>query len=138
MKPEDPLAWMWIDACEMVSRAERLHRRVFGVTHGEDRFPCWEPPVDIFETSLELKVIVLLPGVSEDKLSVAIDDGLLTITGTSPFPGPAKAQIHRMEIPYGDFQKRLQLPSPAYELAGYEYRDGCLTVRLKKTAGRHP
>jgi HSP20 family protein len=138
MKHEDPLAWMWIDACEMVSRAERLHRRVFGVTQNEDRFPCWEPPVDIFETSRELKVIVLLPGVAEDKLHVGIDAGLLTITGSSPFPGPAKAHIHRLEIPYGDFQKRLQLPSAAYELEAYEYRDGCLTIRLNKTAGPHP
>lgn len=136
MQHEDPLAWMWIDACEMVSRAERLHRRLFGVARCEDRSPCWDPPVDIFENGRELRVIVLLPGVAPDRLRVELQDGELTITGSSSFPGPPHAHIHRLEIPYGGFVKKIQLPSPAYQLTGSEHRDGCLTLRFSKSGGR--
>ena len=135
-KHEDPLAWMWLDACEMVSRAERMHRRLFGVARCEDRSPCLEPPVDIFENGRELRVIVLLPGVAADRMTVELDDGVLTITGSSPFPVPAHAHIHRLEIPYGGFEKKIQLPSSIYELTASEYRDGCLTLRLSKACGR--
>jgi HSP20 family molecular chaperone IbpA len=138
MKNEDPLTWMWLDACEMVRQAERLHRRLFGVGHRDAPFPCWEPPVDIYETARELHVIALLPGVDQDKLAVTIDGGILTITGSSPFPVPVKAHIHRLEIPYGDFEKTIALPSPAYQLTGTDYRNGCLTLSLHKPAENEP
>ena len=126
---------MWIDACEVVNRAERLHRRMFGLARCEDRSPCWEPPVDVFENGQELRVIVLLPGVSPEQLMVSFDRGVLTISGSSPFPGPPHAHIHRLEIPYGGFEKQLQLPSSAYEIGESEYRDGCLTLRFRKVDG---
>src|ERR1700743_2258598 len=54
--------WMWSEACEMLARAERMHRELFrpGV---QARQPAWEPPVDMLETEFEVLVLVALPGV---------------------------------------------------------------------------
>ena len=56
--------WMWSEACEMLARAERLHRELFRPTGLAERLPVWEPPVDIIETDREVLVLVALPGVA--------------------------------------------------------------------------
>jgi HSP20 family protein len=52
--------WMWSEACEMLARAERLHRASPLVAAA--RQPAWEPPVDVLETEREVLVHVALPG----------------------------------------------------------------------------
>ena len=126
----DPLTSMWLEACDMLDRSDRLRRQLFVLADSPTRYACWEPPVDVFEANSELQVVVLLPGVSRDKLAVQICDDVLMITGESPFPVPNRAKIHRLEIPYGAFEKRLHLPSPYYELKSSEYQDGFLTLHL--------
>ena len=54
--------WMWSDACDMLARAERLHREFFRPVRSASRLPVWEPPVDVLETEREVLVFVALPG----------------------------------------------------------------------------
>ena len=42
------------------------------------------------------------------------------------------ARIHRVEIPYGRFSRRVLLPNHRLELAGRRYADGCLTLTFAK------
>jgi HSP20 family protein len=65
--------WMWSEACEMLARAERLHREFFRPIHSASRLANWEPPVDILETEREVLVFVALPGVSADRVEMAIE-----------------------------------------------------------------
>ena len=58
--------WMWSEACEMLARAERLHRELFRPAGAQSRQPAWEPPVDILETEYEVLVLVALPGVDAE------------------------------------------------------------------------
>ena len=67
--------WMWSEACEMLARAERMHRELFRPAASEKRLPAWEPPVDILETELEVLVLVALPGVEADNVQAVIEDG---------------------------------------------------------------
>lgn len=62
MSVRDPAAWMWAEACEMLDRADRLHRQFFRLGRETNRGASWEPPVDIFETATDLAVMVALPG----------------------------------------------------------------------------
>lgn len=132
MLTRDPLDWMWVEACEMLNRADRLQRQLFQLQRLSQRRPNWEPPADVFETDRELKVVVLLPGVSADLVTVSIDGRQLIIAGERRLPLSGPATIHRLEIPYGWFEKRIQLPSARYEVMGSELAGGCLILNLAK------
>ncbi|HTW50348.1 MAG TPA: Hsp20/alpha crystallin family protein [Stellaceae bacterium] len=128
--------WMWSEACEMLARAERMHRELFRPAGSEARQPAWEPPVDILETDHDLLVLVALPGVEMDHAQAAIEDGDLVITGTRVLPAELRtATIHRLELPQGRFYRRLRLPAGRYSDVRRSAAAGCLVIALKK-AGR--
>jgi HSP20 family molecular chaperone IbpA len=130
----DPVRdWMWSEACEMLARAERMHRELFRPGATLERLPVWEPPVDILETEREVLVFVALPGVDPEKAEAAIQDGYLVIGGTRVLPPALRtATIHRLELPQGRFQRRLPLPPGRYSQVRRSSANGCLVVTLQK------
>jgi HSP20 family protein len=125
--------WMWSEACEMLTRAERMHREVFRPTGLQARQPAWEPPVDILETENEVLVLVALPGVDADNAQAVIEDGDLVITGNRVLPEALRtATIHRLELPQGRFYRRLRLPAGHYSGVRRAAASGCLIVTLQK------
>jgi HSP20 family protein len=133
MSSRDPDAWMWASACELLERAERMHRQFFQPRPSDTRQPSWEPPVDILETERELWILVALPGVGADGLEVVVDGGTVVVAGDRPMPGRAHAGIiRRLEIPYGHFERRIELPPGRFEVGRRELADGCLVLGLRK------
>lgn len=127
--------WMWAEALELLDQAERMQRAAFQPGPSRPHTACWEPPVDLFETEHELWIQVALPGVSADKLQVAIEGSTLRVTGERPLPvPPGVGTIHRLELPYGCFERRIGLPPGHYELGRRELALGCLTLTLRKLA----
>ncbi len=125
--------WMWSEACEMLARAERMHREVFRPSGTQARAPAWEPPVDILETDREVLVLIALPGVDVDGAQVAIEEGDLVIAGTRVLPPELRtATIHRLELPQGQFFRRLRLPPGHYSGVRRTNVAGCLVVTLQK------
>jgi HSP20 family molecular chaperone IbpA len=125
--------WMWSEACEMLARAERMHRELFRPSRTQARVPAWEPPVDILETDDEVLVLIALPGVDVDAAQVAIEDGDLVIAGTRVLPPELRtATIHRLELPQGQFFRRLRLPAGRYSGVRRATAAGCLVVTLQK------
>jgi HSP20 family protein len=125
--------WMWSEACEMLARAERMHREVFRPVVTQARQPAWEPPVDILETELEVLVLVALPGVDADGIQAVIEDGDLVIAGTRTVPAEWRtAVIHRLELPQGRFYRRLRLPAGRYSNVRRAVAAGCLVISLQK------
>ena len=49
--------WMWSEACEMLARAERMHREFFRPARTEAHVPAFEPPVDVLEQAHDSKII---------------------------------------------------------------------------------
>lgn len=134
MPRRSPASWMWEEACTLLDEAERLHRRFFRLTASAQARPVWEPPVDVFEDEREIIVVTALPGVTPDRVNVAFDEaGAIVIRAESriPFGGPG-CEVHRLEIPYGYFERRIQLPPGRYEPGNREFADGCLTLTLRK------
>jgi HSP20 family protein len=128
-----PRDWMWSEACEMLARAERLHREFFRPVASTARLPAWEPPADILETEREVLVFVALPGVKADTVEAAIDEGDLVIAGTRALPPELRtAVIHRLELPQGRFERRLRLPAGRYGAVLRASVDGCLLITLSK------
>jgi HSP20 family protein len=133
MRSRDPGAWMWAEACEMLDRAERLHRQFFVPQRSRGRQPSWQPPVDLLETEMELWIWVALPGVVKEQLEVLVEAGVLIVTGERPMPGSAKGtRIHRLEIPYGRFERRIELPPGRFDVVQRDLIDGCLILGLRK------
>jgi HSP20 family molecular chaperone IbpA len=93
----------------------------------------WEPPIDILETERELCIIAALPGVDPHDLELSIDKDVLSIAGLRRLPPAARtAAIHRLEIPHGRFQRRIQLPAARLELGRSQLVNGCLFLTLTK------
>ncbi|MGH6737016.1 MAG: Hsp20/alpha crystallin family protein [Methyloceanibacter sp.] len=125
----DPKNHMFAEACAMLKQAEQLHRQFFEPSREGAR---WEPPVDVFETDGELVIIAALPGVAPEAVRAEIEDGTLIITGLRPLPTTGrKAQILRLEIPYGRFERRIALSS-RLKPASREVKHGCLVLTFSK------
>jgi HSP20 family molecular chaperone IbpA len=125
--------WMWSEACEMLARAERMHRELFRPAGTQARQPAWEPPVDILETEFEVLALIALPGVDAEKAEAVIEDGELVIAGVRTYPPVLRtATIHRLELPQGRFYRRLRLPAGRYSTVRRAVADGCLVITLQK------
>ena len=125
--------WMWSEACEMLARADRLHRDLFRPTGTQARLPAWEPPVDILETEFEVLALVALPGVDAENAQAVIEDDDLVIAGTRVLPVElSTAVIHRLELPQGRFYRRLRLPAGRYSSVRRAVVAGCLLITLQK------
>jgi HSP20 family protein len=129
--------WMWSEACEMLARAERMHRELFRPVRSQAQRPGWEPPVDILETEHEVLVLVALPGVDADGAQAVIEDGELVIAGKRSLPDQLRtAVIHRLELPQGQFYRRLPLPPGRYSGVKRSNVAGCLLITLQKASHR--
>jgi HSP20 family molecular chaperone IbpA len=123
---------MWARAVALLEEAERRHRRFFELlSSAPQRQPVWEPPVDMFLLEHELRVVVAMPAVHAEDVTIELVAGGLVVRAESRLPVPAGlARIVRLEIPYGRIERRIELPAGRFELAAREFRDGCLQLRL--------
>lgn len=129
--------WMWSEACEMLARAERLHREMFRPAGTQAHQPAWEPPVDILETETEVLALVALPGVDAETAQAVIEGGDLVIVGTRVLPPELRtAIIHRLELPQGRFYRRLRLPAGTYSGVRRSVSTGCLVIALQKAGAK--
>jgi HSP20 family molecular chaperone IbpA len=138
MNRDFPRDWMWSEACEMLARADRLHREFFRPARSAAQLPSWEPPVDILETGRAVLVLVALPGVNPDQVDVAIEGGDLVVAGTRVLPAELRtAVIHRLELPQGRFARRVRLPAGRYSDVRRSVVDGCLLIAMEKLGASH-
>jgi HSP20 family molecular chaperone IbpA len=123
---------MWAEALELLQDAERLQRQFFriGVIQGA---PCWEPPVDLYEVGDELRLLVALPGVAAQQLQVVLAPNSVIVRGERSLPAISRrAAIHRLEIPYGQFERRISLPAGGFELIDQRLEHGCLVLTMRR------
>lgn len=115
----------------MLEQAQRLQRQFIRFGRVVEAQPRWEPPVDIVAYGSDVQVTVALPGVAPERIGVRTDSGLLIVTATrSPPVHEHTTAVHRLEIPYGRFERRIALPEGRYELLEQAYVNGCLLLRL--------
>ena len=97
----------------------------------------WLPLVDIRETENEYKIDVEVPAVASEDLSVAVTDGVLSVSGERKVheQTDADGRVHRVERRYGKFVRNFQLPDDADDQAiNAESRDGVLYLTINKRA----
>jgi HSP20 family protein len=102
----------------------------------------WQPRVDVYETPDDVLVKLELAGVDSGTLRVHLsaDGRQLGVSGERSEDDSERAsrvRCYRLEIYYGPFDCRVQLPSGLRfqrEAITARYSDGVLTVRLPKAA----
>jgi len=124
---------MWVEACHMLEQAERMHRQFFRLGAPRGARTAWEPPVNVFEDEQSYVIMVALPGVPPECVEVLLDSSSLVVRASCDVPfGPHAREVRRLEIPYGYFERRIQLPAMAFDVVQRELVNGCLILNLRK------
>jgi HSP20 family protein len=111
-----------------------------GSRSAQSDLATWAPAVDVFETENDLVVKADLPDVQEKDLDIRVENNTLTIRGERKF----EQQVHedkylRIERAYGTFTRSFSLPNTVNaEAIRAEYRNGVLTVRMRKREESKP
>ncbi|MEK0083829.1 Hsp20/alpha crystallin family protein [Benzoatithermus flavus] len=131
MANDDPFIRLWNDV-------DQLFRNVIGdVGPGEWlRTGSFGPPVEVSETSTELKVVAELPGVDEKDVSVELQGDTLVIRGEKKAEEERKeGGYHLAERRYGSFSRALRLPCEIdADKVRATFKNGVLTITMPKPA----
>lgn len=130
----------WDPFRNMATLQDRINRLF------EDAFPraaegdeelsasAWHPLVDIFETEQGVSILVDLPGVSKEDVSVEVKENVLTIRGERKFDQTvADDRYYRRERAFGTFQRSFAthtIISPGEIKA--TFKNGVLKVEVPK------
>ena len=97
-------------------------------------------PLDIHENSDSLVVAADLPGVRKEDITVAFEDGVLTLAAERRVAAEQKEDGYlRRERYQGRFERRLAVRTPINpDAVKATYKDGVLTVTLPKTEVAKP
>lgn len=121
------------NALPLLHNAQRL-KAGFAAPATMHSIPCWEPAVDLYEHAGELRLLVALPGVTDDEVEVVVEAGAVLVRGKRSLPPVLqRAAIHRLEIPYGRFERRVLLPPGNFSLRGQCFEGGCLVLLFQQS-----
>jgi HSP20 family protein len=100
----------------------------------------WVPPMDLVEAEDHFVLKADLPGMSEDDVSIEIQDGNLTISGERKAEHESREQgWYRIERSFGSFQRSLTLPDGIDpDAVSANFDRGVLEVRIPKPEERKP
>ena len=106
----------------------------------EDIGAHWAPSADIKETEEALFVQVELPGLPKEDINIALESGVLTVSGERQFTQEdSKENYHRLERLHGKFSRSFRLPRniEATQVKA-QFENGLLTLELPKTEEAKP
>ena len=100
----------------------------------------WTPAMDLLETEDHFVLRADLPGMSEEDVSIELEDNVLTVSGERKSNHEENREgFYRVERAFGAFSRSLTLPKgvdPESVSAGFD--QGVLEVRIPKPAERKP
>jgi HSP20 family protein len=109
-------------------------------TPGNGQSSNWLPAVDVWETDNEVVLSFDLPGIPEDKITVELDDNVLTVSGERERTQEHTSErFYRFERRFGTFSRSVTLPAGVTESdIMANYKDGVLEVRVPKPEEQKP
>ena len=129
----------WEPLREMTALQNEVNRMVgslFGSTtgNGGNWAKTWAPSVDVWETEDEIVYAFDLPGIPEDRISIELDDGALTVSGERERTDEvADERFYRYERRFGAFTRTIGLPQGVGEGdVKADYANGVLEVHVAK------
>ena len=94
----------------------------------------WKPLTDVFETDENVVVMIDIAGISINDVRLTLHNNVLTIRGIRrEHPLSEKRHYHIMEIDFGPFERRIELPARIDpDRAERRYLQGFLEIVLPK------
>jgi len=125
----------WAPFSELASFQNEMSRVMNGLLEGNGRAAQnWIPTADVWETDGAVVYAFDLPGIPEDKISVELDDGALTITAEREREQKVEeGKYFRYERRFGTFTRTIGLPQGVSDSdVTAEYKHGVLEVHVAK------
>jgi HSP20 family protein len=124
------------------SEMNRLFNTAFeGPTNGgQGAMRRWMPAMDLLESGDDFVLRADLPGMSEDEVSIELEDSTLTISGERKAEHETEdGGFYRVERATGAFSRSLTLPKGVdAEAVTARFDRGVLEVRIPKPQERKP
>jgi len=101
---------------------------------------AWVPALDVWETEDALVYAFDLPGVPEDKISIEVEDSMLTVSAERERTEEvSQERYHRFERRFGTFTRTIGLPQGIAEgEIKADYHGGVLEIRVPKPEQAKP
>lgn len=131
----------WEPFRELASLQSEMSRYMNGLVEGTGRTTqAWVPALDVWETDVDVVYAFDLPGIPEEKISVEVQDGTLTISAERvKETEQAGDSFYRFERRYGTFSRAVGLPQGVDESKiAASYANGVLEVRVPKPEEQKP
>lgn len=125
----------WTPLRELVTMQDEVSRLMNGLLEGNGRTTqSWVPTLDAWETEGELVYAFDLPGVSQESITVEVEDGTLTVSAERRQDEEVSSErFHRFERRYGAFTRTVALPQGVSEESiKASYRGGVLEIHVAK------
>ena len=125
----------WEPFREIAALQNEMSRFMNGLLEGNGRTnQAWVPALDAWETESEIVYALDLPGIPEEKISVELDEGALTITAERERKQEeSQDRFYRFERRYGTFTRTFGVPQGVSESdVSADYKDGVLEVHVRK------
>ena len=115
----------------------RLFNTLFDAGEATQR---WIPAMDLMEREDHFVLRADLPGLTEDDVSIEIQDGTLTVSGERKEEHESRERgWYRLERQFGSFSRSLTLPEGVdADGVSAEFQNGVLEVRIPKPEERKP
>ena len=131
----------WEPFRELAQLQGEMGRLFNGLLDGPSRASQgWVPALDVWETENEIVYAFDLPGLSEDTISIEVQDDRLTVSGEREMTTETEGdRFYRYERRYGSFARAVGLPAGVDEAKiTASYKDGVLEVRVPKPEEAKP
>lgn len=101
---------------------------------------AWRPYTDIFETEAGVTILVDLPGVEKEDVSVEVKENILTIKGNRTFKETVdESKYYRRERNHGSFQRSFGMRGTiAPEKIKASFKNGVLKIELARPQEEKP
>jgi HSP20 family protein len=113
---------------------DRVRRFRHSLLEGHQSGQVFRPPADLYETAQGLVLRLELAGVKPEDIALTLAGQELAVQGRRQPPDASQVQrILRLEMSYGDFERRFTLPLAIDpQRVEARFQDGILTVHLPR------
>jgi HSP20 family protein len=125
----------WEPFRELAAVQNEMSRFMNGLLEGNGQASqSWVPTADVWETDDEVVYAFDLPGIPEERISVELEDGALTISAERAREHEVEdGKYFRFERRFGSFSRTIGVPQGVNEDAvSAKYEHGVLEVHVPK------